>query len=144
MPTPKTSADAHGGLLEKPDGEKVAFEVPPMQFDTAGFDVNAPVLEMDFKAIPKTHSEQVFDEIKKNAYGVQSMEETDKLWKAGVPTRDAFAGRGTKGRRAADETPLLRLDDAPGSPERLARRQHRRMRGMAADPVSRHRTGKRD
>ena len=77
-------------LLEKPDGEKVAFEVPPMQFDTAGFDVNAPVLGKDFKAMPKTHSEQVFDEIKKDAYGVQSVEEADKLWKAGAPTRDAF------------------------------------------------------
>ena len=40
--------------------------------------------------MPKTHSEQVFDEIKKDAYGVQSMEEADKLWKAGAPTRDAF------------------------------------------------------
>ena len=77
-------------LLEKPDGEKVAFEVPPMQFDTAGFNVNAPVLGKDFKAMPKTHSEQVFDEIKKDAYGVQSVEEADKLWKAGAPTRDAF------------------------------------------------------
>ena len=77
-------------LLEKPDGEKVAFEVPPMQFDTAGFDVNAPVLGKDFKAMPKTHSEQMFDEIKKEAYGVQSVEEADKLWKAGAPTRDAF------------------------------------------------------
>lgn len=77
-------------LLEKPGGEKAAFEVPPMQFDTAGFDVNAPVLGKDFKSMPKTHSEQVFDEIKKNAYGVQSVEEADKLWKSGAPTRDAF------------------------------------------------------
>ena len=77
-------------LLEKPDGEKVAFEVPPMQFDTAGFDVNAPVLGKDFKAMPKTHSEQVLDEIKKNAYGVQSVKEADKLWKSGAPTRDTF------------------------------------------------------
>ena len=146
-------------VIEKPDGEKLSFEVPPMQFDGAGFDLGAPAFGEGFKAMPKTRAEKTLETIKKEAYGVQSVEEAEKMRRAGKPAYAGIdimadikeapiylkkAGRGTKGRRAADEAPLLRLDDAPGSPGCLARRQHRRMRGMAADPVSRHRTRKRD
>lgn len=75
--------------LEKPDAEKSTFEVPPMQFDNAGFDVSAPAFGEGFKAMPKTRAERTLEEIKKEAYGVQSVEEAEKMRRAGKP---AYAG----------------------------------------------------
>ena len=72
-------------VLEKPDGEKVSFEVPPMQFDGAGFDLGAPAFGEGFKAMPKTRAEKTLEAIKKEAYGVQSVEEADKMRRAGKP-----------------------------------------------------------
>ena len=72
-------------VIEKPDGEKFSFEVPPMQFDGAGFDLSAPAFGEGFKAMPKTRAET----IKKEAYGVQSVEEAEKMRRAGKP---AYAG----------------------------------------------------
>ncbi len=72
-------------VLEKPDGEKVSFEVPPMQFDGAGFDLGAPAFGEGFKAMPKTRAEKTLEAIKKEAYGVQSAEEADKMRRAGKP-----------------------------------------------------------
>ena len=76
-------------VIEKPDGEKVSFEVPPMQFDGAGFDLSAPAFGEGFKAMPKTRAEKNLEAIKKEAYGVQSVEEADKMRRAGKP---AYAG----------------------------------------------------
>lgn len=76
-------------VIEKPDGEKVSFEVPPMQFDGAGFDLGAPAFGEGFKAMPKTRAEKKLEAIKKEAYGVQSVEEADKMRRAGKP---AYAG----------------------------------------------------
>lgn len=76
-------------VIEKPDGEKVSFEVPPMQFDGAGFDLGAPAFGEGFKAMPKTRAEKTLEAIKKEAYGVQSVEEADKMRRAGKP---AYAG----------------------------------------------------
>ena len=76
-------------VIEKPDGEKLSFEVPPMQFDGAGFDLGAPAFGEDFKAMPKTRAEKTLEVIKKEAYGVQSVEEAEKMRRAGKP---AYAG----------------------------------------------------
>lgn len=76
-------------VIEKPDGEKLSFEVPPMQFDGAGFDLSAPAFGEGFKAMPKTRAEKTLEAIKKEAYGVQSVEEADKMRRAGKP---AYAG----------------------------------------------------
>lgn len=76
-------------VIEKSDGEKVSFEVPPMQFDGAGFDLGAPAFGEGFKAMPKTRAEKNLEAIKKEAYGVQSVEEADKMRRAGKP---AYAG----------------------------------------------------
>lgn len=76
-------------VIEKPDGERVSFEVPPMQFDGAGFDLGAPAFGEGFKAMPKTRAEKNLEAIKKEAYGVQSVEEADKMRRAGKP---AYAG----------------------------------------------------
>lgn len=76
-------------VIEKPDGEKLSFEVPPMQFDGAGFDLGAPAFGEGFKAMPKTRAEKTLEAIKKEAYGVQSVEEADKMRRAGKP---AYAG----------------------------------------------------
>ena len=70
-------------VIEKPDGEKVSFEVPPMQFDGAGFDLGAPTFGEGFKAMPKTRAEKTLEAIKKEAYGVQSVEEADRMRRAG-------------------------------------------------------------
>lgn len=70
-------------VIEKPDGEKVSFEVPPMQFDGAGFDLGAPAFGEGFKAMPKTRAEKNLEAIKKEAYGVQSVEEADRMRRAG-------------------------------------------------------------
>lgn len=70
-------------VIEKPDGEKLSFEVPPMQFDGAGFDLGAPAFGEGFKAMPKTRAEKTLEAIKKEAYGVQSVEEADKMRRAG-------------------------------------------------------------
>ncbi len=76
-------------VIETPDGEKLSFEVPPMQFDGAGFDLSAPAFGEGFKAMPKTRAEKTLEAIKKEAYGVQSVEEADKMRRAGKP---AYAG----------------------------------------------------
>ena len=76
-------------VIEKADGEKLSFEVPPMQFDGAGFDLSAPAFGEGFKAMPKTRAEKTLEAIKKEAYGVQSVEEADKMRRAGKP---AYAG----------------------------------------------------
>ena len=76
-------------VIEKPDGEKLSFEVPPMQFDGAGFDLGAPAFGEGFKAMPKTRAEKTLEAIKKEAYGVQSVEEAEKMRRAGKP---AYAG----------------------------------------------------
>lgn len=76
-------------VIEKPDGEKISFEVPPMQFDGAGFDLGAPAFGEGFKAMPKTRAEKTLETIKKEAYGVQSVEEAEKMRRAGKP---AYAG----------------------------------------------------
>lgn len=76
-------------VIEKPDGEKLSFEVPPMQFDGAGFDLGAPAFGEGFKAMPKTRAEKTLEAIKKEAYGVQSVEEADRMRRAGKP---AYAG----------------------------------------------------
>ena len=76
-------------VIEKPDGEKLSFEVPPMQFDGAGFDLGAPAFGEGFKAMPKTRAEKTLETIKKEAYGVQSVEEAEKMRRAGKP---AYAG----------------------------------------------------
>ena len=76
-------------VIEKPDGEKLSFEVPPMQFDGAGFDLGAPAFGEGFKAMPKTRAEKTLEVIKKEAYGVQSVEEAEKMRRAGKP---AYAG----------------------------------------------------
>ena len=76
-------------VIEKADGEKLSFEVPPMQFDGAGFDLGAPAFGEGFKAMPKTRAEKTLEAIKKEAYGVQSVEEADKMRRAGKP---AYAG----------------------------------------------------
>ena len=76
-------------VIEKPDGEKFSFEVPPMQFDGAGFDLSAPAFGEGFKAMPKTRAEKTLETIKKEAYGVQSVEEAEKMRRAGKP---AYAG----------------------------------------------------
>lgn len=76
-------------VIEKADGEKLSFEVPPMQFDGAGFDLGAPAFGEGFKAMPKTRAEKTLETIKKEAYGVQSVEEAEKMRRAGKP---AYAG----------------------------------------------------
>ena len=76
-------------VIEKPDGEKLSFEVPPMQFDGAGFDLGATAFWEGFKAMPKTRAEKTLETIKKEAYGVQSVEEAEKMRRAGKP---AYAG----------------------------------------------------
>ncbi len=76
-------------VIETPDGEKLSFEVPPMQFAGAGFDLSAPAFGEGFKAMPKTRAEKTLEAIKKEAYGVQSVEEADKMRRAGKP---AYAG----------------------------------------------------
>ena len=76
-------------VIEKPDGEKFSFEVPPMQFDGTGFDLSAPAFGEGFKAMPKTRAEKTLETIKKEAYGVQSVEEAEKMRRAGKP---AYAG----------------------------------------------------
>lgn len=76
-------------VIEKPDGERLSFEVPPMQFDGAGFDLGAPAFGEGFKAMPKTRAEKTLETIKKEAYGVQSVEEAEKMRRAGKP---AYAG----------------------------------------------------
>ena len=70
-------------VIEKPDGEKLSFEVPPMQFDGAGFDLGAPAFGEGFKAMPKTRAEKTLETIKKEAYGVQSVEEAEKMRRDG-------------------------------------------------------------
>ena len=76
-------------VIEKPDGEKLSFEVPPMQFDGAGFDLGAPAFGEGFKAMPKTRAEKTLETIKKEAYGPQPVEEAEKMRRAGKP---AYAG----------------------------------------------------
>lgn len=65
-----------------PDGTELIFDVPPVQKDAAGFDLSAPVIGEEFKALPETRSEKALKRIKQMAYATDSVEEAEKAHKA--------------------------------------------------------------
>lgn len=72
-----------------PDGTELLFDVPPVEVDAAGFDVSAPVIGGEYKALPETRSEKALKKIKQMAYGTDSVEEAEKAHKA--KNRQPFA-----------------------------------------------------
>lgn len=70
-------------IMDMPDGTEKRFNVAPMEKDQYNQDMSAPVFGESYKAMPETHTEKVLKEIKKQAYGVDSAEEAERLYKAG-------------------------------------------------------------
>lgn len=70
-------------IMDMPDGTEKRFNVAPMEKDQYNQDMSAPVFGESYKAMPETHTEKVLKEIKKQAYGVDSAEEAERLHKAG-------------------------------------------------------------
>ena len=70
-------------VMDMPDGTEKRFNISPMEKDEYGQDASAPVFGEGYRAMPKTHTEKVLEEIKKQAYGVDSAEEAERLHNAG-------------------------------------------------------------
>lgn len=70
-------------VLDMPDGTEKRFNIAPMEKDEYGQDVSAPVFGEGYRAMPKTRTERVLEEIKMQAYGVDSAEEAERLHRAG-------------------------------------------------------------
>lgn len=70
-------------VMDMPDGTEKRFNIAPMETDQYNQDLSAPVFGEGYRAMPKTHSEKVLEEIKKQAYGVESAEEAERLHNAG-------------------------------------------------------------
>lgn len=71
-------------VMDMPDGTEKRFNIAPMEKDQYNQDLAAPVFGEGFRAMPKTHTEKVLEEIKKQAYGVESAEEAERLHNAGT------------------------------------------------------------
>ena len=70
-------------VMDMPDGTEKRFNIAPMETDQYNQDLSAPVFGECYRAMPKTHTEKVLEEIKKQAYGVESAEEAERLHNAG-------------------------------------------------------------
>ena len=70
-------------VMDMPDGTEKRFNIAPMEKDEYGQDISAPVFGEGYRAMPKTHTERVLEEIKMQAYGVDSAEEAERLHRAG-------------------------------------------------------------
>lgn len=69
-------------ILEQADGTEHLFDVAPVERDTHGFNLDAPVFGESFKSQPDTHMDRVLKEIKKAAFGTDSIEDAEKAMKA--------------------------------------------------------------
>ena len=69
--------------MDMPDGTEKRFNIAPMEKDQYNQDLSAPVFGEGFRAMPKTHTEKVLEEIRMQAYGVDSAEEAERLHNAG-------------------------------------------------------------
>ena len=76
-------APENAAVMDMPDGTEKRFNIAPMETDQYNQDLSAPVFGECYRAMPKTHSEKVLEEIKKQAYGVDSAEEAERLHNAG-------------------------------------------------------------
>ncbi len=70
-------------VMDMPDGTEKRFSITPMEKDEYGQDASAPVFGEGYRAMPKTRTERVLEEIKMQAYGVDSAEEAERLHRAG-------------------------------------------------------------
>ena len=70
-------------VMDMPDGTEKRFNIDPMEKDQYNQDLSAPVFGEGFRAMPKTHTEKVLEEIRMQAYGVDSAEEAERLHNAG-------------------------------------------------------------
>lgn len=69
-------------IKEMPDGEELRFEVSPIVKGEDGRDITAPVIGQEYRRPPETLAEQNLKDIKKMAYGTDSLEEAEKAHKA--------------------------------------------------------------
>lgn len=70
-------------VVDMPDGTEKRFNIVPMEKDEYGQDVSAPVFGEGYRAMPKTRTESVLEEVKMQAYGVDSAEEAELLHRTG-------------------------------------------------------------
>ena len=69
-------------IKEMPDGEELRFEVSPIVKGEDGRDITAPVIGQEYRRPPETLAERNLKDIKKTAYGTDSLEEAEKAHKA--------------------------------------------------------------
>lgn len=69
-------------IKEMPDGTELCFEVSPIVTGEDGRDVTAPIIGQEYRRPPETLSEKTLKDIKKLAYGTDSLEEAEKAHKA--------------------------------------------------------------
>lgn len=65
-------------IVTAADGAEYIYTVTPIARDVAGFNVNDPVWDVDFKSLPDTKADTALKDIKKAAYGVDTLEEAKK------------------------------------------------------------------
>ncbi|MBE9577873.1 MULTISPECIES: DDE-type integrase/transposase/recombinase [Moraxella] len=59
-------------------GESVTYTVEPMQTDWVGFDVNAPVIGQEMRAMPNSEIDNQRNKVMKAAYGVDTLEKAEQ------------------------------------------------------------------
>lgn len=69
-------------VMEQADGTERLFEVAPVETDGHGFNLDAPVFGESFKSQADTHTDRLLKEIKKDAFGTDSIEEAEKAMKS--------------------------------------------------------------
>lgn len=70
-------------VMDMPDGSEKRFNVKPIEKDNFGQDISAPVFGEEFRAMPKTHTEKMLDQIRMEAWGAASAEEADLMARHG-------------------------------------------------------------
>lgn len=65
-------------IIANAGGEKATYTVEPMQTDWVGFDVNAPVIGQEIKAMPNSQIDNQRNKVIKTAYGVDTLEKAEQ------------------------------------------------------------------
>lgn len=68
-------------IKRQPDGKELMFEVSPIEMDTAGRDITAPIIGEIYRSMPRGKPQKALEDVLKRAYGTDSAKEAEKLHK---------------------------------------------------------------
>lgn len=77
------SAPAVDVTVTAANGEERIYTLQPIQLDSAGFDMNAPIIGQEMRSLKDTATDKAIKRMEREAYGASTQEEADKARKAG-------------------------------------------------------------